>query len=346
MPSLSVQTPGSKLSLRSERVVLTSRDSSQPDVGIPLHELEQVVLAPGASLSSNLIAELLERQIPIHTIDGNGRYLGGFNPASPPRALTRLKQYQLSQTPDLALPLARILIASKILNERRVLQRLHQRRGEGDQHLTQLTELSTLADQSLQASSLDNLRGYEGASSATFMRAWACFLPKEFPFQRRSTRPPANPVNAVISYLSALVYGEVLSRTFTTGLDPALGLLHQPTDDRYSLPLDLMEPFRPAIIFPLALRFFAQGLLTSQSFIPKNPGGWLSPEGRGIVHQQFEKVLNREFLSTHLNHRTTLRQQLRATPLLFKAALSDSQRWSPFLLNGTPKLPEEPAATT
>ena len=65
----------------------------------------------------------------------------------------------------------------------------------------------------------------------------AQFLPPEFPFERRSSRPPGNPVNACISFGSALVYQEVVAAIHLRGLDPGLGLLHQTENDRWSLAL-------------------------------------------------------------------------------------------------------------
>jgi hypothetical protein len=95
---------------------------------------------------------------------------------------------------------------------------------------------------------LDELRGYEGAATARYFSAWARFLPGEFPFERRSTRPPLNPVNACISFGSTLLYNEFAALCHARGLDPALGLLHATEDGRWSLPLDLLEPFRPALV--------------------------------------------------------------------------------------------------
>jgi hypothetical protein len=97
------------------------------------------------------------------------------------------------------------------------------------------------------AADLASLRRHEGTSAAVFFAGWAKFLPVEFPFGQRSTRPPGNPVNACLSYLSAIVYGELLTHCAVRGLDPALGCLHESEDGRWSLPLDLMEPFRPAL---------------------------------------------------------------------------------------------------
>lgn len=65
------------------------------------------------------------------------------------------------------------------------------------------------------ADKLDSLRGHEGISSARFFSAWGALLPSSFPFERRSSRPPLNPVNAVLSFSATMVYHEIYSTPFT-----------------------------------------------------------------------------------------------------------------------------------
>ena len=181
--------------------------------------------------------------------------------------------------------------------------------------------------------SLDELRGYEGASTARYFQAWATFLPAAFPFERRSTRPPLNPVNACISFGSTLLYNEAVAFLHAHGLDPALGLLHATEDGRWSLALDLIEPFRPAFVEALALDLFSHQILNATHFEPKNGGTYLNEAGRKKYFLQYERRLERQFLSEAVGHRTTLRQQLEQQAVLFKAALENPATFEPFLIN-------------
>jgi CRISPR-associated protein Cas1 len=168
---------------------------------------------------------------------------------------------------------------------------------------------------------IDELRGYEGASTARYFQAWATLLPAEFPFERRSRRPPLNPVNACISFSATLLYSEAVAYLHAHGLDPALGLLHATEDGRWSLALDLVEPFRPVLVEALALDLFSHEILNAGHFEPRNGGVYLNEEGRKKFFLQFERRMEREFLSELVGHRTTLRQQLEQQAVLFKAAL-------------------------
>ena len=163
--------------------------------------------------------------------------------------------------------------------------------------------------------------------------------PVSFPKSSRSNAaplgPPLNPVNAVLSFTAALLYGELLSACHARGLDPALGHLHISTDDRWSLPLDLMEPLRPCVVEALTLRLFSHRILRAEHFEPSPDGGgvYLNPKGRTVLLQHYEKTLQREHYSEFAKTRTSLRRQIQTAALHYKTALADSSRFAPFRMN-------------
>ena len=240
-------------------------------------------------------------------------------------------QYQLVSAPAGNLTIATKLVQAKISNGRRLLQRL-----DSNHHRLETGALDALEARERDAAKpadVPSLLGTEGAAAALFYQCWSRFLPTEFPFGHRSTRPPANPVNACISYIGALVYGELLTACVVRGLDPALGCLHQPEDGRWSLPLDLMEPFRPALVEALTLRLFSHRILQQRHFEAHQGGVWLNREGRRTLIQHYEQRMQREFLSEQAGCRTTLRQQLQNTAVQFKLALAQPENYVPFRVN-------------
>jgi CRISPR-associated protein Cas1 len=333
MPVLSVQTPRAQVSLHSERlaVVLPGEEGPGAKSDVPLGDLERVVFAESVLVSAPALCELLRRQIPVTFLAWNGRLLGSFEPPGPPRGASRMLQYQLASTPGACLAIATKLVQTKIANGRRLLQRV-----DANHHRLELAALDTLEARERDAArpaDLPSLLGTEGAAAVAFYACWSRFLPAEFPFGQRSTRPPGNAVNACLSYLSALVYGELLTACVVRGLDPALGCLHQPEDGRWSLPLDLMEPFRPALIEALTLRLFSHRILQQRHFQAHDGGVWLNGEGRRTLIQHYEQRLQREFLSEHAGCRTTLRQQLQHAAVQFKLALPQPETYAPFRIN-------------
>jgi hypothetical protein len=75
-----------------------------------------------------------------------------------------------------------------------------------------------------------------------------------------ANRLAANPANAILNYLFALIEAEASLACHAVGLDRGIGLLHADQKARDSLALDLMEPIRPE-----AERYLLE-LLTNNTF--------------------------------------------------------------------------------
>lgn len=355
MPTAILNQPHVRVHLVSERLEVHGRN---PDTDheellreIPLLDLERLVASEQVHFTAPALAEILRRGIPIQIFSWNGRFLGSFLPAQNHHGLARLRQYQRTLDPAFTLEIARRIVTAKLYNQRRVLQRLAANRATTPQPTdpadspapapssapvpiqATLDWLDALFASIRVSQSLDELRGYEGAATARYFTAWATFLPPEFPFERRSTRPPLNPVNACISFAATLLYNETVAFCHAHGLDPALGTLHATEDGRWSLALDLIEPFRPVLVEALALDLFSHQILNRDHFDHRDGGCFLNENGRKKFFLQYERRLERQFLSEAVGHRTTLRAQLEHQAAMFKAALDDPAQFEPFLMN-------------
>ena len=336
MPALWIETPRARLRLESQRLLLVLPGAAEDQPGVehhlPMAEIDRVILSESASITTPALGELMRRDIPVTLHATNGGFLGSFFPAGPAHSATRLQQYRMTCHPAFCLEAARSLILAKVAGQRRLLQRLEATRSNADVHGI-LQRMDALAPGLGLAGSLDELRGLEGMASQLYFQAWEQFLPPDFPFAGRSTRPPKNPVNAVLSYASAVLYGEVLNACHRRGLDPGLGCLHTTQDRRWSLPLDLMEPFRPAVSEALTLRLFAHRMLPAERFEIRDGGVFLDAEGRRTLLRDYEKRLHRPFVSPRSGLRSTLRQEMDATVLSFKAALDGTTAFQPYKLH-------------
>ena len=114
--------------------------------------------------------------------------------------------------------------------------------------------IRALRDRIERAASIDQLRGFEGAAMARYFATMPALCRGELTTATRSRQPPQDPMNSALSFGYALIVGELTATLHARGLDPALGLMHPPTDGRPSLALDLVEPLRHAIIDRLVLR--------------------------------------------------------------------------------------------
>lgn len=354
MPTVCLNQSDCRVRLHSDRLeVLTLDDETGKELllrEIPIRDVDRIITSESVHFTPAALAEVLRNAIPIQFFSWAGRFLGNFLPAQNSHGLARLKQYQCTLDPAFALSTARKIVAAKLYNQRRVLQRISSRRPddpETDQNASSkplpdrlaadirstLKFMDDLAASLKVCKTIDEARGYEGAATAKYFQAWAAFLPQEFPFERRSTRPPLNPVNACISFGATIIYNEMVAFLHAHGLDPALGTLHTTEDGRWSLALDLIEPFRPIIVEALALDLFTHQVLDKQHFENRNGGVYLNDEGRKKFFLRYERRMERQFMSECVGHRTTLRQQLENQAVMYKSALDDPDKLKPFLMN-------------
>jgi len=84
-------------------------------------------------------------------------------------------------------------------------------------------------------------------------------------------RLAADPVNAILNYLYAILEAEARLAAATLGLDPGLGVLHADTIARDNLACDLMEPIRP-LVDAYLLKWLASEPLRREWFFETRSG--------------------------------------------------------------------------
>lgn len=84
----------------------------------------------------------------------------------------------------------------------------------------------------------------EGEVWSRFYGSFQYFLPEDFVMNKRVKRPPDNPINALISFGNTLLYTKTISATYRTHLDQRVSFLHEPSEGRFSLSLDISEVFK------------------------------------------------------------------------------------------------------
>lgn len=335
MPVAYLTLPGLKASVRGERLEITppasDNDTPLPErKWIPLLDLEQVVVDASAHISSRSVTALLRQGIPVCFLSH------GDSPAGVALPYTRqsaILAHQLDRCREATFRLdrSRELIDGKIRNMRRVLQRLVR---EGTDWRGTLAFLKSVRAQVGAASSLETLRGIEGLAAARYFEHYGQLFPDEFPFEKRSRRPPRNPPNSLLSFLYTLLTNEIVLEVRASGMEPGWGLYHEQEDGRPSLALDLMEPFRAPVVDAVVLDLFNHRRVTPDDFETTDKGGvLLKRESRRKVFLAWENRLEREFLYQQTGMRTTMRAQIRDAVRQAKRSFRTGDPLKPFVMN-------------
>lgn len=328
MPALILLTPGIRARLEGERMQIRHPDKEKGEESIHLRALDHVILDSRVDFTLGLLASCMRRQIPVILTDRGQRLLGCALPPAA-HAGVRYAQYEAMRNP---VPIASALVAAKIKNQRRLLQRLAANRARPTAPFAQplhnlLREASTETD-------LDRLRGIEGRAARLYFSALDAFFPPACRLIERSRQPPKNEVNATLSFGYSILGGEMICALHAAGLDPAFGFLHAFSEGRPSLALDMIEPFRPALADALALDLIGHAeLRPGDHFEARDGGCFLNGFGRKVFFAAWETRLTRVFTHEQSGFRTTPRDLLKRQAMLLKTHLMRHEPFTPFEMN-------------
>lgn len=315
MTTVYVKEPGATVRRQGERLVVTKDRKRLLD--LPLLHLEQLALVGNVQLTTPAVAALLERQVDVVFLSGAFRYRGRL--VATGSKLARLRQAQMLAMTDMqvALPLAKAIVAGKLVNQRSLLQRRlreAQLSGAAQSEFDRAQDgMKAMLGAGQGAADLDSLRGYEGKAAAWYFGAWRVFLDPVWGFKGRQYHPAPDPVNAVLGFGYALLLRDAVAAAELVGLDPYLGFFHASQDGRPSLALDLMEEFRPLMVDRLILGLLARGGLTAADFTrtadPRRPVS-LSPEAARRLVEAYETAAAGKFLHAPSGTSTSWRRCL------------------------------------
>lgn len=282
--TLFVTTQGAWLARERENVLV--RVEQETRLRLPIHNLGSIVGFGQVSASAPLMGLCAERGVPISFFTEQGRFLARIEGPVSGNVLLRRQQHRQSEDPRRAAPLAATLVAAKIVNSRFVLQRALRERGDsiGRPMLVQAIEhLESLLRQVRKEDiDLDCIRGYEGMAARRYFEVFAQLIRREdagFRFAGRNRRPPRDPVNAILSFLYALLRHDVAAALEGVGLDPAMGFLHRDRPGRPALALDLMEELRAPLADRLAVALVNRGQVRPAGFVTTESGAVSMDEG-------------------------------------------------------------------
>lgn len=305
---LYVTTPDAYVTRDGQNVVV--RIGEEEMARVPVHILESIVCFSYVGVSPGLMALCAEAGVSLAFLTPQGKFLARVLGPTTGNVLLRREQYRIADDPDRCASIARNMVAAKIANSRSVLRRAlrdHRDSIDVDVFGGAVSELTQSIDM-LGGSDLDTVRGIEGRSAQAY---FACFdqlilnPDPAFRFEHRSRRPPKDPVNAMLSFVYALLRHDIQSALESVGLDPYVGFLHRDRPGRPGLALDLMEELRPYLADRLVLSLVNRRQVSPKGFVASEAGGIrMSDEVRRTVltawQQRKQETINHPFLERNI----------------------------------------------
>jgi CRISPR-associated endonuclease Cas1 len=312
-----VQSQHARIGKEGETLKIS--DEEHGETQVRFIDISDVALFGNVSITTPALSALLEREIPVTFHSHGGWFRGVAHGIGHRNVEVRTAQYRMSFDEVACLRFAKELVAAKIANQRTILRRNW--RGSPEERQVALDRLAAARKSADGATTLAMLLGIEGDAASVYFRAFARLLkpPDDkqvsgelapFRFEARNRRPPADPINAMLSLAYAMLTRHLTITLASVGLDPYRGFYHAPRYGRAALALDIMEPFRAIIADSVVLSAVNTGEVGPNDFIVAVTGTALTQAGRRRFVEAFERRLSQETTHPIFGYQLSMRRML------------------------------------
>ena len=329
-PDVYLATQGANIVVREQQKTLAR---------YPLHNLQDIVLFTYLGISPQLMERCMEYGIGIAYVSPRGRLIARLQGKSRGNILLRRTQYRIADNPAQSLGIVRNMIAAKVYNEKWVIERYirqYEHRIDSKRLQECSVQLTDLLEKVRGAATVDALRGFEGNAQAVY---FSCFddmilnQKGDFIFGIRSRRPPLNRVNALLSFLYAVLSNDAASALETVGLDAYAGFMHVDRPGRVSLALDMVEELRAPVVDRFVLSLINKRIIHTEDFDEESNGAvMLNESGRKKVIAKWQERKKEELTHPYLKEKISwgLVPFIQAS-LLSRFLRNDLDAYPPFL---------------
>jgi CRISPR-associated protein Cas1 len=269
---------------------------------IPVEDIDHIYCFTEMDLNTKLLEFLSKNQVSVHFFNYYGHYSGSFIPReSLLSGYLIVKQVEHYLDSDKRMELARMIVDAAIHNIRRNLEKR-----DYSEICKKLDDYREIAGNT---NTIEELMSVEAHARKAYYLTWENITGWEF--GQRSKQPPQNALNALLSFGNAMTYTTVLKEIHRTALSPTISFLHEPSERRYSLSLDIAEIFKPILVDRLVFRLTNLNMLTDKHFDRNLNSTYLTEEGRKIFLQEFEAVLENTILHRKLKRNVRYKSLIR-----------------------------------
>lgn len=297
---------------------LTRKDNSlcfrkdNKNVYIPVENTREIYCMNEVSVNTKLLDFLSRNNIIIHFFNYYEGYSGTFYPKDHYCSGKLLvKQVQTYENESKRLLIAKSFVKGIGNNIYEVLYHYYKHDRKEVKKTTDWIR-SDFCMQLDNAKTIKHILAVEGELWQRFYAEFKYILPEEFAMNKRVKRPPDNPINAMISFGNTLLYTKTISAIFQTHLDQRISFLHEPSERRFSLSLDMCEVFKPIIVYRTIFSLVnIKSIQVEKHFERKVNYCILNEKGRNIFIEEFEKRLESVFLHSTLKRKVSYRTALK-----------------------------------
>lgn len=231
---------------------------------IPVERVDDIYVMTEFDFNTTLLNFLSQYGINVHFFNYYGFYTGTYYPKeSLVSGKLLIKQVESYTNKEKRLKIAKAFIEAASYNIYRNLTYYNNR---GKDLSDYMKEIEFLRTQIPLTKNVQELMGIEGNIRKIYYDTWNIIINQDIAFEKRVKNPPDNAINSLISYVNTIIYTRVLSEIYKTQLNPTISYLHEPSERRFSLCLDIAEIFKPIIGDRLIFSMLNKKQITEKDF--------------------------------------------------------------------------------
>ncbi|MGL6297672.1 MAG: type I-B CRISPR-associated endonuclease Cas1b [Methanobacteriaceae archaeon] len=270
---------------------------------LPIHAINEIHCYGKVSLKSGASSLLMKEGIPVNFYNMYGYYEGSLYPRIQLNSgLTVVKQSEHYLDSKKREYIAKEFVKGIKSN---ILQTLkyYKKRGKN-------------VDKFIESIQKENISGNIKQIMSNEGRMWDNYyssfneIQNKFEMGNREIRPPTTEMNALISFGNSLLYSTSLSQIYNTYLHPSVSFLHEPSERRFSLALDLADIFKPIIVERVIFKLLNNSMITKKSF-NKDLGVLLNDNGKKIFLKEYQNKIDTTIKHPDLNRKVSYKYLIR-----------------------------------
>ena len=314
---------------------LTRKDNSLcfrkggKNVYIPVENTKEIYCLNEVSINTKLLDFLSRNNIIVHFFNYYEGYSGTYYPKNKYNS-GRLLVKQVNKFETSRLDIAKAIVTGIGINIKEVLYHYYKHnKKEVKETIDWIKESFFLRVEN--SKNIKELMCVEGELWEKFYREFKNFLPEEFVMNKRVKRPPDNPINALVSFGNSLLYTKTISSIYKTHLDQRISYLHEPSEGRFSLSLDISEVFKPILVYRTIFDLVNnKKIQVSKHFDKKLNYCLLNEEGRNIFITAFEERMESVFLHPRLKRKVSYRTAIKLDCYKLIKYIMEDKEFIPF----------------
>ena len=299
------------------------------NVYIPVENTKEIYCLNEVSINSKLLDFLASNNIVVHFFNYYEGYSGSYYPKNQYNS-GKLLVKQVEKFNSDRLVIARNIVAGIGVNIKEVLYHYYKHnKKEVKKTIDWITKdfFRRVED----STNIKELMAIEGELWQRFYSEFKNFLPEDFIMNKRVKRPPDNPINAMISFGNSLLYTKTISSIYRTHLDQRISFLHEPSEGRFSLSLDISEVFKPVIVYKTIFDLVNnKKIQVSKHFDKKVNYCLLNEEGRNVFITAFEERMEAVFNHPQLKRRVSYRTAIKLDCYKLIKYIMEDKEFIPF----------------